>query len=344
MNTICKPPSIYFYLPQPQWLDHIPEPFDNRWKEFGPGYYNWTINSYLQLKSHGCKCELVNNIEDRTGIIISHRHLLPDDFRVSPGQLLVCIKADWGRHPYAPIHICQNRTETTPKGTPLFHRIFWPGKTYFVHFWPQPNILPRSRDRKDELNTIAYFGRQQNLAPELQSDEWHTLLRTLDIEWKPVYDSKQWHNYRDIDAVIFYRDFKNRRHYNKPATKLYNSWLAGCVPICPSESAYIDECPDGRAAVFADSFDALKQAVIDLKNNPKQFSSVRMHGINRAPLYHHNHICEEWMHILKSIQFTDYPLYGAHGFTYRCFMSVRAFSSSLFRMFRKLKSFHVRHQ
>ena len=157
---------VYFYLPPDQWPDPIPPRYDLSWSGFGDGYYNWTLQTYLMLRDHNVPCELVNDVRGKKGIVIAHRASLKETFKAEPDQLLVCIQADWGRHPYAQVHVCQNIAQTRPDGSHLFYRLFWPANTYFVHHWPQPDLIARDQDRPSALNTLAYFGLDYNLAPE----------------------------------------------------------------------------------------------------------------------------------------------------------------------------------
>ena len=100
-------PPIYFYLPQKDWLDDMPEQPDVYWEQFGKGIYCWTLQTYLYLKADGFPCNLVGTIPDE-GIVIAHRDSLPYELRPTPKVLMVCIKPDRNPHPYAQLQVVQN--------------------------------------------------------------------------------------------------------------------------------------------------------------------------------------------------------------------------------------------
>ncbi len=329
---------IYFYLSPEQWPDPIPERYDLSWPGFGDGHYNWSLQSYLLLRDHGVECELSCDVGDKPCIIIAHRASLTEGFKAKPGQLLVCMQADWGRHPYAQVHICQNLAQTRPEGSHFFYSLFWPANTYFVRHWPQPDLIARDQSRPAELNCLAYFGIDYNLAPELRSDEWKNFLADIGVEWRLVGEMSDWGNFSQIDAVLFVRDFDGNPHYNKPSTKLYNAWLAKCLPVCTPEPAYLDESGrDDLETVYVDDFESLKASVKHLKQNPEEFAKRIEAAIVKSQEYTNQRITDEWVEAFRKLREIEYPKYANSSFRRWLFHRVRDVSVVFLAMIGKLK-------
>lgn len=330
--------AVYFYLPPHQWPDPMPSKYDLNWPHFGDGYYNWTLQTYLMFRDHGVACELVNNVDSVQGLIVAHRASLPETFKAKVGQLLVCIQADWGRHPYAQVHICQNKAQTIAEGSHLFYRLFWPGNTHFVHHWPQPDLVSRESSRTNEFRCLAYFGLDYNLAEQLRSQQWSDFLVDLGIEWRLVGDMSQWGDFSKIDVVLFVRDFTGNPYHNKPATKLYNAWLAKCLPVCTPESAFLQESGrDDLEAVYVDDFESLKTQIKRLKENPEEFDRRIRAAALKGENYTHQRIVDEWCEIFRSISDNDFPKYAKAGIRRWLFMRVRDVSVLLLMVMGKLK-------
>src|SRR2546422_1942949 len=91
-----------------------------------------------------------------------------------------------------------------------------------------------------------------------------------------------WHYYRETDAVIAARGFDGNPHVHKPATKLYNAWLAGVPFLAAPDSAFRAErrSPDDFLAVHdaAELFEKLRL----LKNAPELAARMRTNAAARA--------------------------------------------------------------
>ncbi|MEQ8469306.1 hypothetical protein [Coleofasciculus sp. E1-EBD-02] len=233
-------PPIYFYLPPDDLLESklahlvangLPENADTYWKGFSYGLFCWNLQTYLRLKADGFPCQLVRTIPEE-GIIISHREGFPNHLKPGRKLLMVCIKADRPRHPYAQLHIIQN-----PQNNMLKKSMMTVGDAYYLPHWPQPGLIPRNPARRDRFENIAFFGNQYNLAPELKYPSWKEKLNALGLSWRVVKRDK-WNDYSETDAIVAMRSFSQLDVTLKPATKLYNAWSAGVIAILGCESAY----------------------------------------------------------------------------------------------------------
>ena len=292
--------KVYFYLPPENPPEILPEPSDVNWEKYSIGKYSWCLLTYNRLKLSGVHCELTHQLPE-TGIIIAHRACLPDSIIPSHKQILVCIQADWGRHPFAQLHICQNLAQTVISGVPRLER-FGNVKTYFVHHWPQPGIICRDPHRGETFQNIYYFGLAENLAPELKSANWHQFIAKNGFKWNLIDSQAKWKNYRDVDIVLFVRDFDGKAYINKPASKLCNAWITGAIPVCTNESAYLDEIKNNDDALVVKNYEDLKEQLIALKNTPSRIINMRMRCAQNGPNYLPDRVCAEWTTILEEIQ------------------------------------------
>ena len=205
---------------------------EHRWS----GAYYWTLQTCLRLRDAGFPCDLADTLPS-DGIIIAHRDFLADTIRPSATQLLVCLLGDretpewWGigRHPYAQLHVVQN-----PRDPSLMHPDeLW--ESYHIPLWPQPGLLPRDPARGTRFQIAAFLG--IDLAAELEAPTWRASLSELGLSWHRV-PFERWHDYREIDVVVAVRSFDRREYAEKPASKLYNAWLAGVPAVLGREPAY----------------------------------------------------------------------------------------------------------
>lgn len=195
---------------------------------------NWIYQTWNALNLSGNPAALVEEMPE-TGVVICLSGTLHPGFKPARGCYVADVVADGLPHPAAHLHIVQNSRHTK----------FLPFSRFMPH-WPQPNLLPRDKARGEKFEKVCFFGDPENLAPELRSAAWQQKMREktgadFEIRWH-----QQWHDYSDVDAVVAIRDFAGARHIHKPATKLYNAWLAGVPFVGGTDSAYRSE---GRAGV-----------------------------------------------------------------------------------------------
>jgi hypothetical protein len=236
-------PPIYFYLPKRYFPQSLPVSADENWLGFGLGIYAWTLQTYLRLQANGFPCQLVSNFPTE-GIVLVHRNALRAHRKpLKPGQkiLLICLKAEERPYPYAQLHVVQNPVEVaTIKDS------------YYLPHWTQPGLIPRHHERGNCFENIAFFGHATNLTPELQTPSWEKQLAEIGLRWCPILNDNnwqdyssldsRWHDYSNVDAIVAVRSFNSSLTYsNKPATKLYNAWLAKVPALLGGESAYQSE-------------------------------------------------------------------------------------------------------
>jgi hypothetical protein len=253
---------IHFYLPK----GHLPSP--ERLASWMAGRIpdllgggksasaqSWIFQTWAELRGR-TDVELVHELP-ASGIIVTLSNLLPDGFLPQRGQFIAAVTADFLPHPGAHLQIVQNAA----------HARRLPGAVFMPH-WPQPNLIPRDPARDTRFETLAFFGDPSNLAGELSSPAFARELESRAGVRFEIRENTRWHDYSDVDAVLAVRDFSRARHLNKPATKLYNAWLAGAPLIGGRDSAFSAEGKDGADYLIARSADDCISHVCRLKNNP----------------------------------------------------------------------------
>ena len=286
--------SIAFYIPKP----YLPSADQQAsWttggtpKLLGGGKaasaQSWIYQTWMELRTT-CPVELVTQLPEK-GIIITLSNLLHEDFRANPEQFVVAAAADFLPHPGAHLQILQNPA----------HARRLPGAIFVPH-WPQPGLFPRDPTRGQTVERAAFFGAPSNLAPQLAEPDFQRhLLRETGVQLE-LRQSSKWHDYSDVDVVIAIRDFSRARHLSKPATKLYNAWLANAPLIGGSDSAFQAEGNPGTDFLIATSPKELLQQIRELKDNPSKWQAIAGAGIVRSATRSRNAIRAIWQHLCET--------------------------------------------
>ncbi|MEL6381492.1 MAG: glycosyltransferase [Cyanobacteria bacterium J06626_18] len=307
-----RQPAVLFYVPPSLWPDAIPQDADQNWAGFGLGVYAWTIQTYLRLRDAGLPCALVDHLPEQ-GIVFLHRNgfQFHQRIEVSPRRLLVCFQADVLPHPDAQVHIVQNPTQENRQT-----------QTYFMPHWSQPGLQPRAPERGDRFETVAFFGHTNNLSPEFTGPEWNEILKKLGLVWHPVVNTNRWNehrtldtrwnDYRQVDAVVAVRSFapdvlaQTKDYCHKPATKLYNAWLAGVPAILGPESGYRAARQTDLDYLEVTSLAEVQRALMRLQEDPDLRQAMVCNGRARSRAIAPETLTQRW---LNFIQDTLFPVY-----------------------------------
>ncbi|NET27753.1 MAG: glycosyltransferase family 1 protein [Okeania sp. SIO1I7] len=306
---------IYFYIPESDWRDDIPERPGIFWDSFGQGIFSWTVQTYLYLKADGFPCELVKNIPNE-GIVIAHRDSFPYKLRPTEKVLMICIKPDRNPHPYAQLQIVQNRKDSNSKNS------------YYMPHWIQPGLIPRNPERGDRFENIGYFGISYNLAPELKAASWSKQLEELGLNWE-IIPKNRWHDYSNIDAIVAVRNFQQQDYTDKPATKLYNAWHAGVPAILAKESAFQAERKNELDYFEVSSIEDTISVLKRLKDDPQLCQKIRENGKCRSQETAPHNTVKQWHDFLKEVAIPEYKrwcnLSSWRQFIYlqKCFLNIK---------------------
>ena len=186
----------------------------------------WIYQTWLALERSGFSARLTHAIPSE-GILVALTNLLTADVRLPEQVFFVGVVADYLADARAHLHVVQNNAHA--------RRL---RNSAFMPLWPHPNLLPRDPARLDRFENVCFFGESSNLAPELADRRWKDKLRgELGLNFI-IWGADRWHDYREADCIVAIRSFGRSSYIHKPATKLYNAWLAGVPFIGGMDSAY----------------------------------------------------------------------------------------------------------
>lgn len=289
-NVQRKSPPIYFYIPPRRWPSSL-ELSEIEPSQFGLGVYCWTFQTYYHLHKSGFPCALTNSLPE-AGIIVAYRTSFPNRLRPNPNQYFVCIKGDESWHAYAHLHVVQNVAEVKAA------RFAMMGERIFMPIWPQPGLIPRDPGRGDRFENVCYFGREEQLAPELRTAAWIASMEQERIRFRIISDPQRWKDYSDVDAVVAVRRFKKSRYTWKPATKLYQAWHAQAPAIVGAESAFQAEQRSPLDFIEAETPEDVRNAILLLRDNRELRQKMVANGMARAAETTVSAIVERWRAIL----------------------------------------------
>ncbi|MEM1241957.1 MAG: hypothetical protein AAGI45_19160, partial [Cyanobacteria bacterium P01_H01_bin.26] len=187
---------------------------------------------------------------------------------------------------------------------------------YFIPHWPQPGL--RSRQQQDRFKTVAFLGHRNSLAAALLEPPWETQLQQRGLQWLPVINTNgwneyqsidtRWNDYRHIDAIVAIRQFHRRRpgYRSKPATKLYNAWLAGVPAILGRELAYRAEGTTGINYLEANSMAELLSCIDMLQQDVTVRRTLVKNGKRQAVHYTSAAIVNRWQRFLDRVAIPSY--------------------------------------
>jgi hypothetical protein len=241
----------------------------------------WLYQTWAEIRN-SCDVSIVTEMP-ASGNVITLSNFLGTRFRSKHGQFVAAVAADFLPHPGAQIQIVQNAEHAT--------RL--PG-AIFMPLWPQPNLTPRNSVRGNRLETAAFFGDPSNLTPELANPLFADRLHAETGARLEIRGASRWHDYSDVDVVLAIRDFSRSRHLHKPATKLYNAWIAGVPLIGGSDSAYAAEAQAGSDYLVAGSADECIRLIKQLREDPTLRDAIVQSGGKKAAARSRDAVRIEW--------------------------------------------------
>lgn len=303
-------PPIYFYIPPSKLpTSNLPQNAGSFWQwlccqnSISPmqgGGCIWTLQTYLYLRDYGFPCNLVGTMPDE-GIVLSHRDFLDDSIQPGSRLLLVCLRADVDRHPYAQLHVVQNPHQAIPK------RLITLWKSYFIPHWPQSSIIPRNPNRGDTFENVTFIGNEVNLVPEFRDQFWHDQLEALGLQFQKKLSHEQWNDYSDVDVILAIREFGHKNGFRgKPASKLYNAWQAGIPAILGYETAFRAERKSDLDYLEATSLAEVISALKCLQDNKELRHAMVENGWSRSKETQPDRMVARWQNFLINIAVPTY--------------------------------------
>jgi len=249
----------------------------------------WIYQTWLHLSEGGADVALVEEMPSE-GVVVTLNGWLGPDF-AAPRELFVAgVVADGLPHPGVDLQIVQN----------LWHARRMSGSVFVPH-WPQPGLVPRDPARGAKLENVCFFGDPQNLAAELRDSAWRRKFSETTGARFEVRGAERWHDYREVDAVVAVRRFGSGHQPHKPATKLYNAWLAGVPFIAGNDSAYRAEGTPGGDYLTTSSPGEVITRVLELRNLPERREEIVECGRKKAGELGTAQLESRWRTLLDSM-------------------------------------------
>jgi hypothetical protein len=271
---------------------------DRDWREFQTGERAWILQTFLRLRSAGCAVELRNSWPERGLLVFDtlQRHALRRMAHSTDDVLLIGCRRDLGEPLIADFEVLQNGR-------------FADGvRRYFVPHWPQPGLIPRDPARGASIGRIVYKGFSGNLFRGFLEPDWAQFLARLGVEWRcdsVQYTGPQsrpadiaWNDFRDADLFLAVRPPRRDGYVRKPATKLYNAWLAGVPAILGVEYAYRELRRSELDYLEVSSTAEARRAVERLIGEPRLYQAMVENGRERAAEFTTEAIRAQWVDLL----------------------------------------------
>jgi hypothetical protein len=269
--------------------DPVPLPGEIH-SRFERGADAWTIVSYLALKARGHAVELSPATLPHR-ICVAHRDNL--NWRELPfDSYIVAVRADRGPVWLSDWQIVQNA-------------VLEGERTHYLPYWPQPGLLPRDPARGTRLERVGFMGRERNLAEPFRDAAFRRRLGDMGMQLAVQTSRAEWHDYREIDAILAVREGNSAWLSTKPASKLVNSWHAGCPAILGPEPAYDELRESEWDFATAASPDEAVAALAALRD-PERYARVVENGRVRARSFTVPAIARRWEHFFRSQVGPDY--------------------------------------
>ena len=248
----------------------------------------WIFQTWLALERSGFPARLTHSMPS-DGVLVTLTNCVGRDFRPPDRVFFVGIVADYLAHPHAHLHVVQNAAHV---------RRLW--NAAFIPLWPHPNLIPRDPARSDRFENVCFFGDRSNLARgtgrQTVADgssrtNWaSTLSSAARIAGTTTARPTAWLPCAGSDALTY---------LHKPATKLYNAWLAGVPFIGGMDSAYAADGEPGRNFLRASTRDELFRHIRRLKEEPALRDRLVAAGRIAGRNFTSEAILDRWKHFLS---------------------------------------------
>ncbi|MFT5548311.1 MAG: hypothetical protein ACI9CO_000225 [Candidatus Azotimanducaceae bacterium] len=228
----------------------------------------WIVSTYRILKEYGLNVSLIDSFKKGCICICHYDDLSSSKYPFE--SFVIVIRADRSRSMLCDIEVVQSPASTDHKNS-----------VYIPH-WQQPGLIPRSGTRGNDVTTVGYFGLYRNLSAKYKTPQFTGFLKKLGVEFKVVDSHEQWSDYSQVDVVLAVRDGTPNFLASKPATKLFNAWLAGCPVLVGEEPAIRHYQQSHLDFIRVRDVDETVEAVRLLKNNPRCFLRMVERGFQRS--------------------------------------------------------------
>ena len=282
INFVMDPRATSW--PDLQSLDEAD--IDRQPGRFVGGRNSWIAQTYVRLR---------DAIEARGWFATTGDRFLPGTISIvhrddanrfgSPAHasFLVVVRAD-----RAPVHACD--LAIAQNGLHLLDH------ERFVPLWPQPGLVPRDPIRGERIRCLAYLGRRSHMPRWFEDDGFHRQLARRRVRFE-VRESG-WERYDDVDLAIAARHAPPAVLANKPATKVYNGWLARVPVLAAPEPAYRELRRGPLDFIEVQGPADVLLAVDTLRNNAGLYYAMVTNGALRSREFGVDATRRRWLRLL----------------------------------------------
>lgn len=255
---------------------------------FVGGRNSWIAQGFLRLRAGlGAAGHVVRVAErPRPGTIcVVHRDDLNAFGSRGDEAFLVVVRADRAPVTACDLAVVQNGVAVAP------HERFLP-------LWPQPGLIERDRSRGARIRTIVYMGRDG-----AEPGWFATLRRSRELAARGLrfeVRTGRWHDYRDVDLVVAARDDARAVLDVKPATKVYNGWLAGVPVLAAPEPAYLEQARGPLDFIVVRGERDVLDAVELLRSVPALYEAMVRNGRARGADYDVDATRARWLELFRT--------------------------------------------
>ncbi|MGC8121856.1 hypothetical protein [Marinobacter sp. VGCF2001] len=276
--------NLHFVMPEASNQLMALDP-DRDWKRFGRSEPAWALQSAIFLARAGVEASLGSVPREDAINFVPASMLIGRRFG-SERYYTVSLAADKVLIPWAHAHIVQNAEQAG------FNR-------YWLHHWPQPGLIPRQTERACNVETVGFAGLPINSG--LSESSLAPVCERLGLSFR-LLSPDNWNDYSAVDVLVGLRDFSGGRYPRKPASKLFNAWLADTPFIGGMDSAYEQVGEPGGNYLQVTCFDQLARALESLASNAGLYQRLVTNGRVACEVCRREAIVESWMRVAEELE------------------------------------------
>jgi hypothetical protein len=180
---------------------------------------------------------------------------------------------------------------------------------------PQRGVVPRAPSPIARVERVAIKCNPDNLPARLRDPAFASALRAagadlwLDVPAQRDGPDQRWHDFQNVDAVLCVRSETVGSDWirAKPATRLINAWVAGCIPVAAREPAYEELATDGVDACFIDDLEEIPALVQSLNARPELLQRLEA-GVNARRLeFEPGRVAAKWARLVDEAAHASLP-------------------------------------
>ncbi len=235
------------------------------------GVVNWVLQTYLHLRQALTERAVTSSVSEHIMpevINIVHRDSFNSLDAAARRATIIGVRADRPPFMMADLEILQNDVgELLPN-------------QFYIPFWPQPGLIPRSRARAERVEHMVYLGNTGTTSPWLSDPDFLAALTAIGVSFE--IRERKWYDYSDIDLTIAHRREAPCMVVYKPASKLINAWFAGTPALLNDEPAYLKLRTDPLDYISIDSTRDVLLAIARLRRDPNLYRAMAERGRLRS--------------------------------------------------------------